>query len=269
MPVPYRCANIDTMAIDLNCDMGESFGVYCIGNDAEAVRHVTSANIACGFHASDPDCMEATVRLCADHGVMAGAHPGYPDLLGFGRRPMEVGVRDLANYVLYQAGALKAFLDLFGLPLQHIKLHGALYNQMVRREEAFLDLAAVVERAFRGVIFVTLGTAGGSALKRAAARRGLRVALEAFPDRAYTDEGELLGREHKGAVLKDPEAIARRAVTMAAKKGIESVNGRWIDMEVDTLCIHGDNAESIAAAAKVRALMKEEGIAVEPLSRLL
>ena len=240
-----------------------------MGNDAEAVRHVTSANIACGFHGSDPHWMEATVRLCAEHGVMAGAHPGYPDLLGFGRRSMDVDSRDLANYVLYQAGALKAFLDLYDLPLQHIKLHGALYNHMVRREEAFLDLATVAERAFRGVIFVTLGTTGGRALKTAAAQRGLRVALEAFPDRAYTDEGELLGREHEGAVLKDPEAIARRAITMAAKKGIESVNGRWIDMEVDTLCLHGDNEESVAAAAKVRALMEKGGIAVEPLSRLL
>ena len=114
--MPYHCVTIHTVAIDLNCDMGESFGVWRIGDDAEAVRHVTSANIACGFHASDPDWMEATVRLCADHGVMAGAHPGYPDLIGFGRRSMEVSARDLANYVLYQAGALKGFLDLFGLP---------------------------------------------------------------------------------------------------------------------------------------------------------
>lgn len=257
------------MAIDLNCDMGESFGVYCIGNDAEAVRHVTSANIACGFHASDPNCMEATVRLCVDHGVMVGAHPGYPDVLGFGRRAMEVDARELANYVLYQTGALKAFLDLFGVPLQHIKLHGALYNNMAGREEAFLDLAAAIEKAFKDVIFVTLGTARGRALKRAAAQRGLRVALEAFPDRAYTDEGELLGRGQAGAVLKDPEAIAGRAVTMAARKGIESVSGRWIEMEADTLCIHGDNAESIIAAQRIRRLMEAAGIAVEPLSRLI
>jgi UPF0271 protein len=257
------------MAIDLNCDMGESFGVYRIGNDVEAVRHVTSANLACGFHASDPNWMEATVALCAAHGVMVGAHPGYPDLLGFGRRSMEAGVRELTNYVLYQTGALKAFLDAAGCPLQHIKLHGAFYNNMVRRENDLLELAAAVDKAFKGVIFVTLGTARGSALKKAGAAKGLRIALEAFPDRAYTDEGELMGREHKGAVLNDPEAIARRAVTMAARKGIESASGRWIDMEVDTLCIHGDNAESIVAAGRIRTLMDEEGIAVEPLSRLM
>jgi len=255
--------------IDLNCDMGESFGVYCLGNDAEAVRHVTSANIACGFHASDPNWMESTVRLCADHGVMVGAHPGYPDILGFGRRFMEVSPRDLANYVLYQVGALKAFLDFFGLPLQHIKLHGALYNFMVRNEEGFLDLAQALEKAFPHVIFVTLGAHGGRRLKEKAHALGLRVALEAFPDRGYTDEGELLSRDREGALLKDPEAIARRAVEMARKKGVESAQGRWVEMGLDTLCLHGDSPESVIAARQIRALMDAEGIAVEPLSRLV
>ena len=248
--------------------MGESFGAYRIGNDAEAVRHITSANLACGFHASDPNWMADTVALCAAHGVMVGAHPGYPDMTGFGRRSMQMSGRELINYVLYQVGALKGFLDAAGLPLQHIKLHGALYNDMVRREDELLGLAAAMDKAFKGVIFVTLGTARGGALKKAAAAKGLRVALEAFPDRAYTDEGELMGRQHKGAVLKDPEAIALRAVTMASRKGVESAGGKWIDMEVDTLCIHGDNAESISAAGRIRTLMDEHGIAVEPLSRL-
>ncbi len=249
--------------------MGESFGVYHLGDDAEAVRHVTSANIACGFHASDPNWMEGTVRLCADHHVMVGAHPGYPDILGFGRRFMEVSARELVNYALYQVGALKAFLDFFGLPLQHIKLHGALYNHMVRHEDAFLDLAQALEKTFPGVIFVTLGARGGRLLKEKAARKGLRVALEAFPDRGYTDEGELLSRSVEGALLKDPEAIAKRAVEMARKKGVESAYGRWVDMEVDTLCLHGDSPESVIAAKKIRMLMDAEGIAVESLSRLV
>jgi 5-oxoprolinase (ATP-hydrolysing) subunit A len=255
--------------IDLNCDLGESFGVYCIGADEDVIPCVTSANVACGFHASDPNCMERTVRLCREQGVMVGAHPGYPDILGFGRRFMEVSGDELLNYVIYQVGALKGFLDYAGLPLQHVKLHGALYNHMVRDPGAFIAMAAELEKAFKEIIFLTLGTAHGKELKQRGAEKGLRIALEAFPDRAYTDEGELQGRKHKGAVLHDPEIIARRAITMAREKGIESVTGRWVELEADTLCIHGDNAESIHAARSIRALLDQEGIAVRPLGQIL
>lgn len=255
--------------VDINCDMGESFGVYCMGCDEEVVRYITSANVACGFHASDPNCMDRTVKLCKEHEVMVGAHPGYPDVPGFGRRFMELSPEELVNYVLYQTGALKAFLDFYGLPLQHVKLHGAFYNYMSGHEKAFLELAASIEKAFEGVIFLTLGTGRTKDLKRAGQELGLRIVLEAFPDRAYTDEGKLLDRRHDGAVLKDPEVIARRAVTMVLQKGIESVNGRWVDMEVDTLCIHGDNEESLAAARKTRELLEVERIGVAPLSRFI
>ncbi len=254
---------------DLNCDMGESFGAYTIGNDEKIIPHVTSANIACGFHASDPLVMEKTVRLCKEHGVMAGAHPGYPDLLGFGRRFMEVTEAELVAYVLYQVGALKAFLDLYAMPLQHVKLHGALYNYLIRQEGLSLAVARAVKKAFGDVIFLTLGTKKTDHLKKVCREEGLRVALEAFPDRNYTDEGELLPRKYKEAVLHDRDLIAQRAVRMVKEKGVESVNGTWIPMEIDTLCIHGDNEESIEAAREIRACAMRQGIDLQPMSSFM
>jgi UPF0271 protein len=255
--------------IDINCDMGESFGVYTIGRDEEVIRYVSSANIACGFHAADPSVMEKTVRLCREHGVMAGAHPGYPDLRGFGRRSLNVSPEELIHDVIYQVGALKGFLALHDLPLQHVKLHGALYNDLVNNGDLLLTLAGRISKAFGNPIFLTLATAKAMDFKRAAGKQGLRVALEAFPDRLYTDTGELLPRKQPGAVLKNPDAIAARAVRMVRKKGIESVNGRWIDLEIDTLCIHGDNLESIEAAEKMKALFAQENIQTKPLSELI
>lgn len=254
---------------DLNCDMGESFGAYTIGNDEAIIEHVTSANIACGFHASDPQVMERTVKLCKDHGVMAGAHPGYPDLLGFGRRFMEISEDELVSYVLYQVGALKAFLDFYAMPLQHVKLHGALYNYLINREDLSLAVARSIKKAFGDIIFLTLGTTKTDHLKKTCKDEGIRVALEAFPDRNYTDDGELLPRKYANAVLHDRDLIARRAVRMVTEKGIESVNGRWIPMEIDTLCIHGDNEESIQAAREIRAQAARQGVALQPMSSFM
>ncbi len=254
--------------IDINCDMGESFGDYKIGNDADVIEHITSANIACGFHASDPNIMEKTVRLCKTHGVMIGAHPGYPDLMGFGRRFMDVSEPELINYVIYQVGALKGFLSLDEVPLQHIKLHGALYNYMVNQEHIFSNIIDTCIKAFGNVIFLTLGTKRTSALKTSCLKQGIKIALEAFPDRMYTDDGELLPRKFKEAVLHDDELIAERAVQMAKERGIESINGKWIEMDIDTLCIHGDNKESIEAARKIKTYLMREGVEIKPLGRL-
>jgi UPF0271 protein len=255
--------------IDINCDMGESFGVYAIGRDEEVIRYISSANIACGFHAADPSVMEKTVRLCREHGVMAGAHPGYPDLQGFGRRSLNVSPEELIHDVIYQVGALKGFLALHDLPLQHVKLHGALYNDLVNNGDLLLTLAGRIGKAFGNPIFLTLATTQANEFKRTAKRQGLRIALEAFPDRLYTDTGELLPRKQPGAVLKDPDEIAARAVRMVREKGIESVNGRWIDLDIDTLCIHGDNLESIEAANKMVDRFGQENIRISPLSDLV
>jgi len=209
--------------------------------------------------------MERTVKLCNEHSVMAGAHPGYPDLLGFGRRFMEVDEKELINYVIYQVGALKGFLDLYHMQLQHVKLHGALYNYLVTEEKLSIRIATALKKAFGDVIFVTLGTKKTAELKRVCREEGIRLALEAFPDRIYSDDGELLPRKHKEAVLKDPEIIARRAMTMVKEKGVASVNSRWIEMDIDTLCIHGDNVESIEAAKMIHAYAPGDGVNIKPL----
>jgi 5-oxoprolinase (ATP-hydrolysing) subunit A len=255
--------------IDLNCDMGESFGAYKIGLDDEVIRYITSANIACGFHASDPTVMHKTVELCQTHQVKAGAHPGYPDLLGFGRRAMECSEQELIDYVLYQVGALKGFLDYLGMELQHVKLHGALYNTLVKADQPFHNLIRALKKAFGDIIFLTLSTRKTTELKKRVRQEGIRLALEAFPDRMYTDEGELVSRKEPGAVIKDRQSIADRVVTMVKEKGISSLNGRWIPMDIDTLCIHGDNLESVAAAGEIRAVAEKEGIQFRPLGSFL
>jgi 5-oxoprolinase (ATP-hydrolysing) subunit A len=255
--------------IDLNCDMGESFGAYSIGGDETIIANITSANIACGFHASDPTVMDKTVRLCKKHGVMAGAHPGYPDKVGFGRRFMDIAEEDLINDVVYQVGALKGFLDRHGLPLQHIKLHGALYNFMVNESDLFLKLALVLKETFNNPILLTLGTERTNSLKKVFQEHGLRLALEAFPDRAYTDEGELMPRKMAGAVFKDPEIIARRAAEMALDGAIQSAGGRRLEIAIDTLCLHGDNKESVDAAARIAQSCRYAGINVKPMAEFI
>jgi UPF0271 protein len=257
------------ISVDINCDMGESFGAYKIGRDEEIIQYITSSNIACGFHASDPNVMERTVRLCKDHGVGAGAHPGYPDLPGFGRRFLDMDRKELINAIVYQVGALQGFLSVHQMPLQHIKMHGALYNYLIKEEGLFLDIIETVKSAFGDVIFLTLTTPRTAVLKKAWKEKGVRIALEAFPDRNYGDDGELLSRKHKEAVLKDPDLIAKRAVLIVKERGIKSVSGRWLDMEVDTLCMHGDNLESIDAARMLKTYFAQENVRVKPLTELL
>jgi UPF0271 protein len=249
--------------------MGESFGAYKIGRDEEIIQYITSSNIACGFHASDPNVMERTVRLCKDHGVGAGAHPGYPDLAGFGRRFLDMDRKALINAIVYQVGALQGFLAIHRMPLQHIKMHGALYNYLIKEEGLFLEIIETVKSAFGDVIFLTLTTPRTAALKKAMKKKGVRIALEAFPDRNYGDDGELLSRKHKEAVFKDPDLIAKRAVLIVKERGIKSVSGRWLDMEVDTLCMHGDNLESIDAARMLKTYFAQENVRVKPLTELL
>lgn len=255
--------------VDLNCDMGESFGAYAIGLDDEVIKYITSANVACGFHASDPDVMARTVQLCKEHNVMVGAHPGYPDLLGFGRRFVDMGEAELIHAIVYQVGALKGFLDYYGLSLQHVKVHGALYNYLVREEKLSMTVASAVRRAFGDVVFLTLGTKKTWRLKEIMRQEGIRIALEAFPDRNYTDEGELLSRKYTEAVLKDREEIAQRAVRMVKEKGVPSINGDWIEMDIDTLCIHGDNEESIEAARMIHEYAAREDISIQPLHTIV
>jgi len=253
---PSRPGNgVEAMKIDLNCDMGESFGRYALGQDAAIMPHLTSANIACGLHAGDPVVMARTVRLAKQHGVSVGAHPGWPDLQGFGRRLMSLSATEAEAFILYQLGALAAFVRAEGLELTHVKPHGALYNQAAKDRELATAVAGAVQKFSRDLILVGLA---GSALIEAGTELGLRVANEAFPDRAYNPDGTLLARELPGALLESPEGVAAHALALATE-GV-TFSGRQV--RVDTLCVHGDHPQAAENAQRIRALLAENGVTV-------
>ncbi len=246
------------MNIDLNCDLGESFGRYTLGSDADIMPFITSANIACGFHAGDPSVMQATVRLAKQHGVAIGAHPGWNDLQGFGRREMIANPDEVEALVLYQVGALAAFARAEGLPLAHVKPHGALYNQAAKDRALADAIARAVRRFSRELVLVGLA---GSGLVEAGAEMGLRVAHEAFPDRAYAPDGSLMSRNLPGAVIEDPQRVAQNAVRLA-REGIR-FGGRVVIP--DTLCLHGDNAHAAENARLVRDALFAAGVEISPI----
>jgi UPF0271 protein len=249
-----------SLTIDLNSDVGESFGAWHLGDDEALLPLITSANIACGLHAGDPGVMARTVRLAKRAGVAVGAHPGYPDLQGFGRREMSLAPAEVEALVLYQVGALAAFCRAEGLELAHVKPHGALYNQAARDR----DLADAVARAVAGFgrSLVLVGLAG-SALIEAGLAAGLRVANEGFPDRAYNPDGSLKSRRLAGAVLEKPEAVAAHAVQLA-QAGLQ-IGGQRV--RVDTLCLHGDHPSAVANARAVRAALAERGVSLQRLGK--
>jgi UPF0271 protein len=246
------------MKIDLNSDLGESFGRYTLGNDAAIMPYITSANIACGFHAGDPSVMQATVRLAKQNGVAVGAHPGWDDLQGFGRREMTVDSQEAEALVLYQIGALAAFAKAESVELRHVKPHGALYNQAAKDIALAESIARAVKRYSRELILIGLA---GSGLVEAGRGVGLRVASEAFPDRGYNPDGTLMSRKLPGAVLEDPQQVAANAVRLA-REGIRF--GEKVIIP-DTLCLHGDNVHAAENARLIRSALKRNGIDVEPL----
>lgn len=247
------------MRIDLNCDMGESFGAYRMGEDEKIMAHLTSANIACGYHAGDPMVMAATVALAKRHGVAVGAHPGYPDLFGFGRRNLETFPGEIKNYVLYQLGALDAFVQAAGLKLQHVKLHGALYNFVAGDERAAREIIEAVKAYDPELILVTLA---GSLCAQMAAAAGLRVAREGFPDRAYLSDGRLAPRRMSGAVIHDPAAVKERVTKVVQTGRIMSIDGKEISIEMDTLCVHGDTPGAWQLARVIRESLKSAGVRI-------
>jgi UPF0271 protein len=250
------------MSIDLNCDLGESFGRYTLGEDAAMLDIVSSANVACGMHAGDPPVMQRTVALAAAKGVAVGAHPGYPDLQGFGRRAMALTDEALTAYLLYQIGALAAFTRAQGVRLTHVKPHGALYNTAAQ-DPAVATAVATAVAAFDGDLVVV--TLPGAALARAARAEGLRVAREGFADRAYTEAGALVPRGEPGAVIHDPAEAAARAVRMVTQGEVEAITGSVIPMPIETLCVHGDTPGAAQIAAQLRAALEAAGVDVRPL----
>ena len=252
------------LRIDLNADVGESFGAWRMGDDAELLRHVSSANVACGFHAGDPAVMDRTVALAVAAGVALGAHPGYADLRGFGRREVAADPAELESDVLYQCGALAAFARSHGAALAHVKPHGALYNQAARDEA----LARAVARAAARLGCPTLvGLAGSSALRSAAGASGLRFAAEAFVDRAYDASGRLVPRSQPGALVDDPALAAERALRLAREGVVIASDGRPVELRADTLCLHGDGPRALAIARAVREALERGGVRVEALAR--
>ncbi|HEY8341820.1 MAG TPA: 5-oxoprolinase subunit PxpA [Calditerricola sp.] len=255
-----------TAVIDLNCDMGESFGPYILGMDEDMLELVSSANVACGFHAGDPRVMERTVCRAAERGVGIGAHVGFPDLVGFGRRYLDARPEEIRTDVLYQIGALYAFCRAIGVELQHVKPHGALYNMATRDgrlAEAIVQAVASFDRE------LILLAPPASELARAAERAGLPVAYEGFADRNYNPDGTLVARHHPTALIHDPVAAARRVVRMVREGKVRSVDGEDIPLVVHSICFHGDHPAAVELARSVRRHLDEAGVRVRPLRELV
>lgn len=255
------------MYVDLNSDLGESFGAYVMGSDDEMLQIVSSANVACGFHAGDPIVMHRTLELARENGVGVGAHPSFYDPWGFGRRVIQ-GERpeDVEKLLIYQIGAIQGMAQALGLRVGHFKTHGALGNMA----EADPDLAAACARAVktldRDMIFVVTP---GNELEKAGERAGLRIAREVYSDRAYEDNGRLVSRKVEGSVIHDPDVAVPRAVRMLEEGAITTVSGRKIPVKIDTICVHGDNPSAVVLARRIRAALEDAGISVRPMVEAL
>ena len=248
--------------IDLNCDLGESFGAYTIGMDDKVIPLISSCNIACGYHASDPLVMKKTVEMAAKAGIGIGAHPGFPDLMGFGRRNMNVSPAEASAYVTYQLGALYAFARSAGVKLQHVKPHGALYNMAGKNYDLALAIAKAVQAFDPSLIL--MGLAGSQSVK-AAQDIGLPVANEVFADRAYMPDGSLMPRTMEGAVIHDEKLAISRVVRMVMEHKVTACDGTDIEIIPDSVCVHGDNVKALAFVTEIRKALEAEGVTIAPL----
>ncbi|MCR2804501.1 LamB/YcsF family protein [Paenibacillus soyae] len=246
--------------IDINCDMGEGFGAYRLGADDQLMKHITSANIACGFHAGDPGTIRSTVRLALEHGVAIGAHPGLPDMSGFGRRRMDISPREAYEMVVYQVGAVMAFAKSEGGTLTHVKPHGALYN-MAAQDASLAE--AIAEAVYRVDGNLKLYGLSGSELVRAGERIGLFAVNEAFADRAYEEDGSLTPRSMDGAVLDSPEAASAQAILMVSEGKARTRSGTLVNVQADSICVHGDTHDALAHVTQLRKALKDANVTVQ------
>jgi len=253
-----------TGKIDFNADIGESFAGYELGLDSEIVKYITSANIATGFHAGDPDWMARTVALALENDVGIGAHPAYPDLAGFGRRNMDLTPAEVHNAVTYQIGALAAFAP--DRKLQHVKPHGALYNTAVSNAAVAEAIVLAVQAFDPDLIHVVLA---GSQWESIAKKHGVRVARECYADRAVTPEGSLVPRSQPGAVVHDPETVVERSLKLATEGKVIAIDGTEIDFSADSICLHGDTAGAVELAGEVRGSLEAGGVAITPMDKLV
>jgi len=250
--------------IDFNCDMGESFGMYKMGLDEEVIKHITSANIACGFHAGDPNWMRTTVKLAEEHGVAIGAHPSFPDLSGFGRRTMNASALEVKNDVIYQMGALQAFTG--AKRLQHVKPHGAMYNMAVDDQDLATAICEAVLEVDSDIVLLALA---GSQWVSVAEELGLRVGREIFADRALNTDGTLVSRSKEGSVIHDIQEVVDRSLRMVTEGKAVAISGEVIDVEADSLCLHGDTPGAVDMAQALKQALVAEDVEVTPLGELV
>jgi len=255
--------------IDLNSDVGESFGAYKLGLDEEVIPLISSANIACGFHAGDPKVMKKTISLAKQHGVAPGAHPGLPDLIGFGRRHMDVTLDEIRDYVTYQIGAIQAFAAMEGLKVRHVKAHGALYNMAVKKTDIWEAMAEVLAGVNRDLILVVLAGPNRNELEAIGERCGIRIAFEFFGDRAYNTDGSLVSRRENGAVIHDHQVAAKRVLKMVTEGKVVAKDGSEIELNADTICVHGDNPQAVALIKKIRETLIAFGIEIASMGTFL
>lgn len=255
--------------IDLNSDVGESFGSYELGLDEEVIPLISSANIACGYHAGDPAVMRRTIVLARDNDTAAGAHPGLPDLLGFGRRTMDVSLEEIRDYVTYQIGAIQAIAQSEGVRLRHVKPHGALYNMAVQNPRIWDTVAGVMAELDDSLILFVLGGADRTEFDAIEQRRGVRIGFEFFADRAYNPDGSLVSRKTTGAVIRDHELAARRVLQLAVDGTVTCIDGSAIALTAHTICVHGDNPEALQLVRRIRSALSESGVKICPPHRFL
>ncbi|MCA0970487.1 LamB/YcsF family protein [Halobacillus litoralis] len=247
-------------SVDLNSDLGESFGAYTIGNDEQVLAFISSANIACGFHAGDHNVMMKTVKDAAEKGVSIGAHPGYPDLAGFGRRAMAVSPEEVFNLITYQIGAIKAAAAAQGTTVHHVKPHGALYNTAAKDSHVAEAIADAVKAVDSELVLYGLA---GSELVKAGEKAGLKVAQEVFADRTYQQDGSLTPRTEANAMIHDADVAVDRVIRMIQDQKVEAVDGHDITIQADTICVHGDEPEALQFVQKLRERIQQEGIRIE------
>jgi 5-oxoprolinase (ATP-hydrolysing) subunit A len=259
----------EKIKIDLNSDVGESFGRYKLGLDEEVIPLISSANIACGFHAGDPAVMRHTISIAKQHGVAPGAHPGFPDLLGFGRRNMDLSLEEIKDYVTYQVGALQAFATTQGLTLQHVKPHGALYTMAftaIRMWEPTIEALAEFDK---DLILVVFAGQNRQELADMGSHYGIRIAFEFFADRAYNPDGSLVSRKEPGALIHDQQTAAERVLKMVTEGKVVSKDGKELELHADTICVHGDNPKAVALVKTVREKLIASKIDIAPMGTFL
>ncbi|WP_078543401.1 LamB/YcsF family protein [Litchfieldia alkalitelluris] len=247
-------------SVDINCDLGESFGAYTMGRDEEILDFVTSANIACGFHAGDPSTIRKTVLLALEKNVAIGAHPGLPDLIGFGRRKMDISPREAFDLMVYQIGAVQAFAHAEGGRLQHVKPHGALYNMAATSKELSEAIAEAIYRVDPELILLGLS---GSELVRAGEKIGLKTANEVFADRTYQEDGTLTSRNLKHALIKDDQVAVAQVIRMVREGRVTSLQGKDVEIKADSICIHGDGVHALEFAKRIKNDLQKAEITIK------